>query len=88
MGILLDIVAIIQWILYAYVIIVAIYGIVRLLTGSAINDTIESPLLGLKKMTIKTGFIVWLFQGVAFGFVANDLVNWIRFGIIPLIQIF
>lgn len=87
MGILLDIVAIIQWILYAYVIIVAIYGIVRLLTGSAISDIIESPLLGLKRMNAKTGFIVWLIQCAAFGYVANDLVNWIRFGINPLIQI-
>lgn len=88
MEIILDIVAIIQWILYAYIVIVAIYGIVRLLTGYKIEDLIESPLLGLKKLTIKAGFIVWLIQCTAFGFVANDLVNWIRLGINPLIQIF
>lgn len=87
MGIILDIVAIIQWILYMYIIIVGLYGLIRLLNGSAIKYMIESPLLGLKKLTVKTGFIVWLIQCVAYGFVANDLVNWIRFGINPLIQI-
>lgn len=86
MGVILDIVAILQRILYAYLVIVAIYGIIRLQSGSAINDIIESPLLGLKKMTAKTGFIVWLIQCLAIGVVAYDLANWIRFGINPLIK--
>lgn len=52
-----------------------------------VTDTIRSPFLGLKKVPVKSGFIIWMVQLMLFGFVLNDLVQWIRCGINPLIQL-
>ena len=52
-----------------------------------VTDTIRSPFLGLKKVPVKSGFIIWMVQMMLFGFVLNDLVQWIRCGINPLIQL-
>ena len=87
MGILLDIVAVIQWLLYAYLPLTALYGILRSTLRPDVTDTIRSPFLGLKKVPVKSGFIIWMVQLMLFGFVLNDLVQWIRCGINPLIQL-
>lgn len=52
-----------------------------------VTDTIRSPFLGLKDVPVKSGFIIWMVQMMLFGFVLNDLVQWIRCGINPLIQL-
>ena len=87
MGILLDIVAVIQWLLFAYMPLTALYGILRLILRPDVTDTIRSPFLGLKKVPVKSGFIIWMVQMMLFGFVLNDIIQWIRFGINPLIQL-
>ena len=87
MGILLDIVAVIQWLLFAYMPLTALYRILRLILRPDVTDTIRSPFLGLKKVPVKSGFIIWMVQMMLFGFVLNDIIQWIRFGINPLIQL-
>lgn len=87
MVILLYIAVVIQWILYAYLLLTALYGILRSILRPDVTDTIRSPFLGLKKVPVKSGFIIWMVQMMLFGFVLNDLVQWIRCGINPLIQL-
>lgn len=87
MEFLLDIVAVIQWLLFAYMPLTALYGILRLILRPDVIDTICSPFLGLKKVSVKSGFIIWMVQMMLFGFVLNDIIQWIRFGINPLIQL-
>lgn len=87
MDFLLDIVAVIQWLLFAYMPLTALYGILRLILRPDVTDTIRSPFLGLKKVPVKSGFIIWMVQMMLFGFVLNDIIQWIRFGINPLIQL-
>lgn len=87
MVILLYVLAVIQWLLYAYLPLTALYGILRLALHPDVIDVIRSPFLGLKKVSVKSGFIIWMVQMLLFGFVLNDLVQWIRCGINPLIQL-
>lgn len=87
MGILLDIVAVIQWLLFAYLPLTALYGILRLIARPDVIDTICSPFLGLKKVSVISGFIIWMVQMMLFGVVLYDIDQWIRFGINPLIQL-
>ena len=87
MEFLLDIVAVIQWLLFAYMPLTALYGILRLILRPDVTDTIRSPFLGLKKVPVKSGFIIWMVQMMLFGFALNDIIQWIRFGINPLIQL-
>lgn len=87
MVILLYIAGVIQWLLYAYLPLTALYGILRSILRPDVTDTIRSPFLGLKKVPVKSGFIIWMVQLMLFGFVLNDLVQWIRCGINPLIQL-
>ena len=58
MEFLLDIVAVIQWLLFAYMPLTALYGILRLIARPDVIDTICSPFLGLKKVSVKSGFII------------------------------
>ncbi len=85
MVILLYIAVVIQWLLYTYLPLTALYGILRSILRPDVTDTIRSPFLGLKKVPVKSGFIIWMVQMMLFGFVLNDLVQWIRCGINPLI---
>ena len=87
MEFLLDIVAVIQWLLFAYLPLTALYGILRLIARPDVIDTICSPFLGLKKVSVKSGFIIWMVQMMLFGVVLYDINQWIRFGINPLIQL-
>lgn len=87
MVILLYIAVVIQWLLYTYLPLTALYGILRSILRPDVTDTIRSPFLGLKKVPVKSGFIIWMVQLMLFGFVLNDLVQWIRCGINPLIQL-
>lgn len=87
MVILLYIAVVIQWLLYTYLPLTALYGILRSILRPDVTDTIRSPFLGLKKVPVKSGFIIWMVQMMLFGFVLNDLVQWIRCGINPLIQL-
>lgn len=87
MVILLYIAVIIQLLLYTYLPLKALYGILRSILRPDVTDTIRSPFLGLKKVPVKSGFIIWMVQMMLFGFVLNDLVQWIRCGINPLIQL-
>ena len=87
MVILLYIAVVIQWLLYTYLPLTALYVILRLILRPDVTDTIRSPFLGLKKVPVKSGFIIWMVQMMLFGFVLNDLVQWIRCGINPLIQL-
>lgn len=87
MVILLYIAGVIQWLLYVYLPLTALYGILRSILRPDVTDTIRSPFLGLKKVPVKSGFIIWMVQMMLFGFVLNDLVQWIRCGINPLIQL-
>lgn len=87
MVILLYIAVVIQWILYTYLPLTALYGILRSILRPDVTDTIRSPFLGLKKVPVKSGFIIWMVQMMLFGFVLNDIIQWIRFGINPLIQL-
>lgn len=87
MVILLYIAVVIQWLLYTYLPLTALYGILRSILRPDVTDTIRSPFLGLKKVPVKSGFIIWMVQMMLFGFVLNDLVQWIRCGVNPLIQL-
>ncbi len=87
MVILLYIAVVIQWLLYTYLPLTALYGILRSILRPDVTDTIRSPFLGLKKVPVKSGFIIWMVQMMLFGFVLNDIIQWIRFGINPLIQL-
>lgn len=87
MGILLNIAAVTQWLSFIYLSLVALYGILRLITSSDVTDTIRSPFLWIKKVSVKSGFIIWMVQMMLFGFVLYDIVRWTRFGINPLIRL-
>lgn len=87
MVILLYIAVVIQWLLYTYLPLTALYGILISILRPDVTDTIRSPFLGLKKVPVKSGFIIWMVQMMLFGFVLNDIIQWIRFGINPLIQL-
>lgn len=87
MVILSYIAVVIQWLLYTYLPLTALYGILRSILRPDVTDTIRSPFLGLKKVPVKSGFIIWMVQMMLFGFVLNDIIQWIRFGINPLIQL-
>lgn len=87
MVILLYIAVVIQWLLYTYLPLTALYGILRSILRPDVTDTIRSPFLGLKKVPVKSGFIIWMVQMMLFGVVLNDIIQWIRFGINPLIQL-
>ena len=87
MVILLYIAVVIQWLLYTYLPLTALYVILRLILRPDVTETIRSPFLGLKKVPVKSGFIIWMVQMMLFGFVLNDIIQWIRFGINPLIQL-
>lgn len=87
MVILLYIAVVIQWLLYTYLPLTALNGILRSILRPDVTDTIRSPFLGLKKVPVKSGFIIWMVQMMLFGFVLNDIIQWIRFGINPLIQL-
>ena len=58
MVILLYIAVVIQWLLYTYLPLTALYGILRSILRPDVTDTIRSPFLGLKKVPVKSGFII------------------------------
>lgn len=83
----LCIVAIIQWSLFIYIPVVAFYGIMRMMIQPDVTNTLCSPFLGIKKVSLKSGLIIWMVQTVFLGVVLYDLYQWFHFGINPLIRI-
>lgn len=86
MIILIWVVAILQWLMFIYLPIVGLYGIIRMLAQPDVTATICSPFLGIKKVSIKNGFIIWMIQVLFLGIVLYDLTDWYRLGINPLIK--
>lgn len=50
-----------------------------------IADTICSPLLGVKRVSLKSGFIIWLIQALMFGVVISEIARSVHLGGNPLI---
>ncbi|MDE5875854.1 MAG: hypothetical protein K2H15_09415 [Muribaculaceae bacterium] len=86
MIILLWCMAIIQWALFLYLPIAGLYGIIRLTMEPDITATICSPFLGIKKVSLKYGFIAWMAQAFFLSIVIYDLLKWKHLGINPLIR--
>lgn len=78
---------IIQLLLYIYLPIVGLYGIIRMVVQPEVIATICSPFLGIKKVSITIGFIIWMIQVMLLGVVLYDLEQWYRLGVNPLIKI-
>lgn len=79
-------VAILQWLSFIYLPAVALYGVIRMTVHPDVMETIRSPFLGIKKVSIKSGFIIWMIQATLSGVVLYEICQWMRSGISPLIR--
>ncbi len=86
MIIILWLIAIFQWLSFIYLPLVALYGVVRIMMKSEISAVICSPFLGIKKVSMRRGFIIWLIQAVLFGGFLYEMGQWKLSGINPLIR--
>ena len=78
--------AILQWLSYIYLPLGMMYGVIRMMEQHDVTATICSPFLGIKKVSMKSGFIIWMVQVMFFGVVLYGIGQWIRFGVNPLIR--
>ena len=78
--------AILQWLCYIYLPTVMIYGVIRMMAQQDVTATICSPFMGIKKVSMKSGFIIWMVRVMFLGVVLYDIGQWIRFGVNPLIR--
>lgn len=72
MNILLWMIAILQMMVYIYIPCVCFFCIIRLLEREPIDDIICNPFFKIKKVSLKTGFIVWLIQISFLGVIFSD----------------
>ena len=79
-------VAILQWLCFIYLPAVMMYGVMRMIIQQDVTATICSPFLGIRKVSMKSGFIIWMVQAIYFGVVLYGIGQWIRFGVNPLIR--
>lgn len=79
--------ALLQWLSFIYLPLVVFYGIVRTVSQPDVMNTITSPFLGVKTVSVKSGFIIWMIQITFFGIILYEIGQWIHLGINPLIQI-
>ena len=79
-------VAILQWLCFIYLPAVMMYGVIRMMAQQDVTTTICSPFLGIKKVSMKSGFIIWMVRVMFLGVVLYDIGQWIRFGVNPLIR--
>lgn len=77
--------AILQWVSFIYLPAVILYGITRMIVQTDIIATICSPFFGIKKVSLKSGFIIWMIQAAIFGAILYEICQWIRLGVNPLI---
>lgn len=78
--------AMLQWFSFIYLPAVMLYGITRMTVQSDIMVTVCSPFFGIKKVSLKTGFIIWMVQSLLFGAILYDICQWVRLGVNPLIR--
>ena len=78
--------AILQWLCFIYLPAVMMYGVMRMIIQQDVTATICSPFLGIRKVSMKSGFIIWMVQAIYFGVVLYGIGQWIRFGVNPLIR--
>lgn len=79
--------ALLQWLSFIYLPLVVLYGVVRTVSQPDVMNTITSPFLGIKTVSVKSGFIIWMIQITIFGIILYEIGQWIHLGINPLIQI-
>ena len=79
-------VAILQWLCFIYLPAVMMYGVMRMIIQQDVTATICSPFLEIRKVSMKSGFIIWMVQAIYFGVVLYGIGQWIRFGVNPLIR--
>ena len=60
-------VAILQWLCFIYLPAVMMYGVMRMIIQQDVTATICSPFLGIRKVSMKSGFIIWMVQAIYFG---------------------
>lgn len=85
MNVILWCVAILQWLSFIYLPAVILYGITRMIVQSNIMATVCSPFLGFKKVSLKTGFIIWMVQALLFGAILHEIIQLVRLGVNPFI---
>ena len=66
-------IAILMAVLYIYIPVVCLYGIVKLMEKEPIDNVICNPFFGLRKTSLKTGFIAWVMQCLFLGGIISDL---------------
>ena len=79
--------ALLQWLSFIYLPLVVLYGVVRTVSQPDVMNTITSSFLGIKTVSVKSGFIIWMIQITIFGIILYEIGQWIHLGINPLIQI-
>lgn len=87
MFILLCIVAIVQWFLFIYIPVVGFYGIIKMMMEPDVIKTLCSPFLGIKKVSLQRGLIIWMIQVVLFVEIMIQIGEWIAYDKNPLIRI-
>lgn len=69
--------AVIQLMLYIYLPLVTLYGMAIWLIGSKnIDDLLQSPFLGVKRVSLSTGVKIWFFQLVLTGSLLYEIAVW------------
>ena len=65
-------IAILMAMVYIYIPCVCLYGIVSVLEKESIDEVICNPFFGLKKTSVKTGFIAWVLQCLFLGVIVSE----------------
>ena len=69
--------AVIQLILYIYLPLVTLYGMATWLKCSKnIDDLLQSPFLGIKRVSLSMGVKIWFFQLVLTGALFYEIAVW------------
>ena len=65
-------IAVIMLMVYVYMPFVCLYGMVKLLARGCTEDLMCNPFFGIKKVSPKTGSIVWAMQFLYLGFILSE----------------
>ena len=72
MDIFMFAIAILMAMVYIYIPCVCLYGIASVLEEESIDEVIRNPFFGIKKTSVKTGFIAWVLQCLFLGVIVSE----------------
>lgn len=75
-----------QWILYVYLPIVCLIGLIMILANEDSDSCIPNPYFGIIKVSKKKGVLIWSFRLVLLGAILLGYANWYYYGEDPFIQ--